>query len=385
LTLAAFVVAAWLSGALILPLFLASSGDRWALASAIGGAAAVFAVTWGQWWATQADDIEKPAGGRNVIRVIADDTKVHTKGHSGRYGRYGRRTDRRRWVLAAGLAGVLLAVTVSCGEYLQRRGHPSSPVNFIIASSATANEPAPVLSAAMLRMLQSAGEGRTEALVYVATPGGGPPAIITLTPRLPDGAVDYGPSRITILARNIAAVEQAVEHQAARGPFDLLATITAAIKAVPPPTTTLMVISSGLSTAGGFDLRQVGWDAIPRTVAAQLKTRGLLPDLAGYRVILSGLGNTAGRQTALPLPEQTTLTRYWLAICQAADATSCSTDNSSRAQPTSHSTTPVPVVPVPKVGSVRGPVLPNIPPAAFSNATLSPAEEFGEYTRNRGR
>ena len=70
-------------------------------------------------------------------------------------------------------------------------------------------------------------------------------------------------------------------------PFDLLATIAAAIRAAPPPAT-LIVISSGLSTSGGLDLRQVGWDASPSSVAAQLKARGLLPDLAGYRVISLG-------------------------------------------------------------------------------------------------
>jgi hypothetical protein len=344
-TLAAFVAAAWLSGALILPLFLTSSGDRWALASGIGGAAAVFAATWGQWWATQANDPEKPAASSNDTRVIANDTKVGAK------GRYGRRADLRKWALAAGVTGALLAAAIS---YLQRGSSPPGPpVNFIIASSATANEPAPVLSTAMLRILQSAGEGSTEALVYVSAPSGGPPAMITLTPQLANGLVDHGPSRISILERNIAAVQQAVERQTAPGPFDLLAAITAAIRAAPPPAT-LMVISSGLSTAGGFDLRQVGWDANARTVAAQLETRGLLPDLTGYRVIFSGLGNTAGRQPALPLPEQTILTRYWLAICQAADATSCSTDNSSRAQPTPRSTALVPVVPVPKIVSVRG-------------------------------
>jgi hypothetical protein len=159
---------------------------------------------------------------------------------------------------------------------------------------------------------------------------------------------------IETLDRNIAAVQRAVEREAARGPFDLLATLATAVRATPPPAT-LIVISSGLSTAGGFDLRQVGWDAIPRIVAAQLETRGLLPGLFGYRVIFSGLGNTAGRQPALPLPQQTTLTRYWLAICQAAGATSCSTDDSSRAQPASRSTTPVPLVPVPAVTSARGP------------------------------
>jgi hypothetical protein len=353
-TVAAFVAAAWLSGALVLPLFLTSSGDRWALASGIGGATAVIVAAWGQWWATQPEDTGKPAGG--AARAVAEDTKVAAKENTiandtrvAAKGRYGRRIDLRKWALAAGLAGALLAAVINYLGGWGGEGHPGPPVNFIIASSATANEPAPVLSAAMVQMLRSAGERSAKALVYVAAPSGGEPIMIPLTPRLYDGAV----IRAATLDHNIAAVEQVVGRQAARGPFDLLASITAAIRATPPPAT-LIVISSGLSTAGGFDLRRVGWGAIPRIVATQLKARGLLPDLVGYRVIFSGLGDTAGRQTALPLPEQTTLTRYWLAICRATGATSCSTDNSSRAQPAPHSTTPVPVVSVPKVGSVRG-------------------------------
>ena len=116
-TLAAFVVAAWLSGALILPLFLASPATV-GLLRQVSGAAAVFAATWGQWWATQADDTEKPADGRDYTRVIANDTRVGAKD---RYGRYGRRTDLRKWALAAGLAGALLAAAIS---YLQRGSHP---------------------------------------------------------------------------------------------------------------------------------------------------------------------------------------------------------------------------------------------------------------------
>ena len=86
--------------------------------------------------------------------------------------------------------------------------------------------------------------------------------MITLTPQRPNGAIDYGPSRIATLDRNIAAVQQAVEREAAQGHFDLLATLAAAVKAT-PPLAMLIVISSGLSTAGGFDLRQVGWGRHP--------------------------------------------------------------------------------------------------------------------------
>ena len=117
----------------------------------------------------------------------------------------------------------------------------------------------------------------------------------------------------------------------------------------------LLILSSGLSTAGGFDLRQVGWDASPATVAAQLKARGLLPVLAGWRVVFSGLGDTAGPQPPLPLPQRTTLTSYWMAVCHAAGAPSCHADEMTRPDPPSRSKTAVPVVPVPTVQSVRGP------------------------------
>ena len=115
---------------------------------------------------------------------------------------------------------------------------------------------------ASCRSLRSAGLASTPATAYVVAPGASQPEIIPLTPYLANGQVDYGPTRVSTLNANISAVQQAVEHEAAQGPFDLLATIAAAIKAAPPPAT-LIVISSGLSTAGGFDLRQVGWDANP--------------------------------------------------------------------------------------------------------------------------
>jgi outer membrane protein OmpA-like peptidoglycan-associated protein len=118
---------------------------------------------------------------------------------------------------------------------------------------------------------------------------------------------------------------------------------------------TLLVVSSGLSTAGAFDLRHVGWAASPAAAAAELKRQRLLPSLAGWKVVFSGLGDTAGRQPVLPLPEQAILTAYWMAICRAAGAASCATDDITRAEPAPRSITPVPVVPVPAVVPVTGP------------------------------
>ena len=88
--------------------------------------------------------------------------------------------------------------------------------------------------------------------------------------------------------------------------------------------------------------------ANPATVAGQLHRRGLLPRLAGWRVDFSGLADVARPQPALPLPQRTTLTGYWMAICHTARAVACSDDDTIRPDPPSRSTTPVPVVPTPR-------------------------------------
>ena len=149
-------------------------------------------------------------------------------------------------------------------------------------------------------------------------------------------------------------VQQVLRTEAATGPFDLLQLIGSAVRVTARPGT-LLILSSGLSTAGGFNVRDVGWDASPRAVAAQLGRRGLLPRLAGWRLDFSGLADVSGRQPALPLPQRSTLTAYWMAICHAAGAAACGTDDTIRPDPPSRSAVPVPVVPVPVVTSVAGP------------------------------
>jgi outer membrane protein OmpA-like peptidoglycan-associated protein len=150
-----------------------------------------------------------------------------------------------------------------------------------------------------------------------------------------------------------------------------------ASRAASPPAT-MLLLTSGVTTSGGFDLRKAGWAEPPASAAAELKQRGLLPDLAGWTLIFSGLGETGGRQPALPLPQQTTLASYWLAICHAAGAAACRVDDSPRPIRASHSTVPVPVVPVPAVQSITGPrgQQQSIVPAdllfAFGRATLLP-------------
>ena len=260
-----------------------------------------------------------------------------------------RRTVVGRTLLLVTGTCALTTLLMSCGK-----APNNTPGVFVVLASATANEPAPELSATDLSMLTSAAGASTQATAYVVNPTTGADLTVPLTPRRPDGQVDYGPSRDSTMEQNVSRVQQAVSEQTASGPFDLLNMIGNAVRATAHPGT-LIVVSSGLSTAGGFDLRQVGWDADPATVAATLKQRGLLPNLTGWQLTFSGLGDTYGHQPALPLPQRTTLTEYWLAICQAAGASRCGTDDLTRPSPPSRSTTPVPVVSMPAITSVKGP------------------------------
>jgi outer membrane protein OmpA-like peptidoglycan-associated protein len=193
-----------------------------------------------------------------------------------------------------------------------------------------------------------------EAVADVVNPNTGQPTVLPLTPRRADGQVEYGPRRTELLAENMRRVERTLDDEAATGPFDLLGLLASAVRVATPPAT-IIVVTSGLSTAGAVDLQDLGWNAKPSAVAAQLKRRGLLPDLAGLAVVFTGLGDVAGRQPSLPLPQQATLVAYWLAICHAGGAVSCRADDLTRATPQSRSKVAVPVVPVPEVTPVRGP------------------------------
>lgn len=168
-------------------------------------------------------------------------------------------------ILAAALSLPLLA---GCGK-----NPVGTPDAVVVADSATANEPAPVLTNADRQLLNEVGADSTDGMAYVVNPNTGQPTALPLTPRRADGQVEYvQPRRDQLLDANVDHVQQALDHAAASGPFDLLTDIAAAVRVTSRPAT-LLVISSGLTTAGGFNLTDVGWGASPRLVAAQLEPR----------------------------------------------------------------------------------------------------------------
>jgi outer membrane protein OmpA-like peptidoglycan-associated protein len=249
--------------------------------------------------------------------------------------------------VAAGILTVVLGLLALAGC---ETPPPTGPL--VIAVSATANEPAPALGARDVALLGKAADA-DDGTVTLVTAGG--TASMPLTPRRANGQVEHGPRRAELRDANIRAVEDKAAAQAATGPYDLLDLLSAAARAASGEPGTLLVVSSGLTTAGGLDMRRVLWGAKPADVAQQLKARGLLPSLPGWTVVFSGLGETMPPQEPLKTPQRSTLVAYWTAVCQATGAAACTVNDEPRGRQPSRSTTPVPTVPVPAVSSVQGP------------------------------
>src|SRR5438105_3071686 len=88
-------------------------------------------------------------------------------------------------------------------------GHVQDHVKVVVAvASATRNEPAAVLTSADLTAVRQAGATNTGAIAYVVDPNSGQPTTVPLTPHRPDGAVEYGPDRDTLLTANVKQVQR---------------------------------------------------------------------------------------------------------------------------------------------------------------------------------
>jgi flagellar motor protein MotB len=232
-------------------------------------------------------------------------------------------------------------------------GSPSQGKIITILPSGTIHEPQPSLTTSALRLLKDAASSRDasdgedgKGSVAVVVPADGQDReVLPLTPRRTDCSVEHGLSRGRLIDANIYRVEDTVSHVAAVNPgLDLLDEIDNAVRGQAPGT--LLIISNGLSTAGGFDIRKVGFRADPNDLVSQLKERHLLDGLLnGWSVIWIGLGDTAGTaQVPLTKPARDRLTEYWAAIIRAAGGI-----------PTFDQT---PLPPLPPLGRAEMPVVP---------------------------
>jgi flagellar motor protein MotB len=222
-----------------------------------------------------------------------------------------------RWA-AAVLSLAVLGSAAACAVPAEAT-EPSGAL--VVVVGARSNAAPPVLSgaAASARDLAVAQQS-----VFSLVVADGAPYAPELPRSLTADAADAG-EREEQYAANRGLVDAAVTGARARTPeSDLLTAIDLGVQTVGTPTglRTLVLVDSGLATAGALDLTVPGMlDADPRQVADTLADFSRLPDLRGWSVVLQGLGDTAPPQEPLGAARRTQLASIWTAVLERSGAT----------------------------------------------------------------
>jgi len=250
------------------------------------------------------------------------------------------RTTRR---LAAVTATAAVALTALAGCSLE------SPEPLVVGFTATSAEPRPSLGAGAADAVSAhalAAHQPAEGSVDVVVQGTPSSTAHDLTPMLTADRVQQVPDkREAAVADALDGLDADVAGLTAGGEgLDLLSVLASA--AALHDGGSVVVVSSGVQTADPLDLRQLGWSFDPAAVASTLADQGALPDLSGHDVTFVGLGRTAGTQPAPSISSTTRLTELWLAICDAAGATSCTDGGAGASAEAPAASSAVPVVPV---------------------------------------
>jgi flagellar motor protein MotB len=261
---------------------------------------------------------------------------------------------------------LLMLVSVACAP--ARSGPPDCGVptdghHVVIEVGGTSHDPRPSLTSRALDVLRAAagsddarnGRGARGSVALVVSTDSTARRVLPLTPRRDNCEVEHGLQRDRLIHTNLGQVLGAVATTSAATPgLDLLAGTDNAVRGLPPGT--LIVVGNALGTAGGFDLRQIGWTISPQDLVRQLNERGLLRDmLTGWRVLFIGVGEAAGGQPPVTKPTRDTLLGYLCAIVRTAGAVTCDVDQSPLDAAPPASTVPTPAVDVPGVTSAVGP------------------------------
>lgn len=156
------------------------------------------------------------------------------------------------------------------------------------------------------------------------------------------------------LRRFDAAIEGV---RAAVAEVDQLAALTLAARAVAgaPGTRRIIMIDSGLQTAGALRFQDGGvLDAVAADLADRLATMRALPELRGVEVVLVGIGDVVEPQEPIGEPGRQALLAIWTEIVQRAGGQHLVVATPVPARPAPAGLPPVSVVPV---AVAPGPVL----------------------------
>ena len=220
-----------------------------------------------------------------------------------------------RRVAAAAVAVALTAGVAGCTG-ADAAVDPHGAASFVIG--ARSNMPAPRLDGQALAVLNAAAENQSYVSIVVAD---GEPNLAGEKDLVIEGANDV--AREQSKRDNRDEVEQGIlGAKADDDEVDLLAGLTTAARTIHSQGTTpstIVVVDSGLSTAGALNFTGEGMlDADPQDVVDSLTTQDALPDLSGIRVVWQGMGDTARPQESLSNGQRKNLQAIWSAVLGAS-------------------------------------------------------------------
>jgi OOP family OmpA-OmpF porin len=192
---------------------------------------------------------------------------------------------------------------------------PAAP-GLAIAVGARANSPAPALPTEVRKLITDAmtGCGKLTVVRVDGRPSeAGELTFSSAAKTKQNFQIDQDAFLKNVLTAVAAAKAQAAEAN------DLQALSVASGAAGPGGT--VVLIDSGVQTTAPLDFRKDNLSSRrPTAVASALNKQGLLPDLTGRKVILSGLGYTASPQTSLDDKNRAFLVDLWREIALASGA-----------------------------------------------------------------
>ena len=286
-----------------------------------------------------------------------------------------------RTFAGAAIAAVLAASLTACGgdRPTPCTTDPAAP-GLAIAAGGHGNSPRPAappeLNDEITRIITETEAGSDVGATIVRVDGA--PAVDCVV-RF-DATSGNEAARTRAVSDFTTAVVSGVANTTAKtpesNPLESLARAASAAR----PGGTVVLIDSGLQTVAPLDFRQPGLLGadIDRIVAA-LDDEGMLPDLSGRKVVLSGIGFIAAPQPQLNNAQRSHLIELWRRIAVAGGAQSVVVAPGPSSTAPANGLPPVGVVDVPPTGALNlacdtESILPNDGPVGF----LADSTEFAD-------
>jgi outer membrane protein OmpA-like peptidoglycan-associated protein len=214
----------------------------------------------------------------------------------------------------------VLALGGAVAAWYLRRDHPlcaGETGRVDIALGARANSPSPVVPDAVhpeLHTLLTRAANAEQPIVVYRIDGKPTEAIRKVLTGAPKASLPRRDAVATFVSTMESALAQVRPVHSEAAPLQALE--LAARDS--PRGGTIVLVDSGLQTVAPLDFRAPGMlDAKPDDVVAELRAVKAIPDLAGHRVILLGLGDTVSPQDQLDSQSRDNVIAIWSAMVTA--------------------------------------------------------------------